>query len=175
MLADNQDPGSLDARIAHHLHRLDIKGTSLARKIQRSNDVAAQLTSARLSLTEQHVAELAAAIHVDYEDLTRPLHDDEHIEWHFYRVSARNPRHVWDAARGSWLVRGHTITSAANMMQLSRSHVSHCSAPHNEKPTPLTYHPAFLLSTALSLPLGTDHFLPKADRFHTPDKSTTTR
>ena len=138
LLENDKDPDSLEARVAYHLYRLDIKGARLARAIRKSNDTAAQLAAAEISLTKEHVSQLAQAVQVDYDDLTRDLCEEEKCEWHFYRISYRFSRYVWDAARSSWTVRGCTTTRASEIMQLSRGHVSQCADLKNPQPTPLT-------------------------------------
>jgi len=165
LLNNDQDPESLTARVAYHLHRLDFKGAKLARKLQRSNNTAAQLAAGTILLGEQNVIELAAALQLDIDDLRRPLTEDEQREWHFYRVSARHSAFVWRTARSLWEAQKYTTHSAAPIIGLSQSHVARCSSTSNHKPAPLLFPAAARLSTALCLHRSTDAFLPEGNNF----------
>lgn len=166
LLRDNQSPDDLEARVAYHLHRLNIRGRRLADALGDFNTHrATALAQGRTALTDATVHQLATLFGLDNYDLTRSLTEAEQREWHFYRVSARHPVEVWSRARSAWSAAGYTNTRAAHVMHLTPNYVSNNSRNHNDKPTPLTFPPARLLSTALALPHGTNTLLPDHARF----------
>lgn len=98
LLADGQDPSALEARLAFHLHRLNLTGEPLREALNGKAKLATALTQARASVNHGFIAELAAALNVAADELTRPLVTDETREWSFYRSSAQNRQLVWSNA-----------------------------------------------------------------------------
>jgi hypothetical protein len=134
LLADDQDPDGLAARVAFHLHRLHCTGTVLTRGPGRLPPaMAMELTQGRLCLTPHDVRTLARTLDLAEAELSRELQPRERAEWHFYRVSARNRLIVWHRARNLWQRHNLTQRAAAAVMQYSPSHVSHALSDHPQQ------------------------------------------
>lgn len=169
LLRRNQNPDTIEARLAFHLHRLHLHGRPLASlsptiKRHRAVDIAA----GRISLSPDEVRTLARLLHVDPHELIRPLTDAEQLEWFFYSVSATYPSDVWANARNAWQADGLTIRQAAQAMGLNHAYVVRNVDPLNRRPRTLTYPRALNLTSALETPLQPQHFLSNIDHGLTP-------
>ncbi len=155
LLREGQDPASLEARVAFHLHRLKLVGRALHRVGYHSAD-AADLAAARTILAPSDIAKLASHLRIPPLDFTRQLSSDEHREWAFYRVSAANPDAVWRAARTAWVARNLTDKQAATLLGYTPKSLSKAIRTHR----PLQFPTAARLSTALNIPGGPEALLP---------------
>lgn len=165
LLRNGQDPSDLAARVAFHLHRLNLTGKSLINaKAGISRDIAADLAAARRSLTQHAVVELAGSLGIDHAELSRDLTIDEQREWFFYRVSARHSRKVWNNAHAAWNSAGWSCRHAAEVMGLDESYLRRQTHSLTTDPATLTFPPAARLTTALALPLGPAQLLPDVHR-----------
>lgn len=122
LLRPGQDPESLEARVAFHLHRLRLTGKRL-REASRRHDHS-DLVQARVVLTMDDVDRLARALGLPAHDLSRAPTPTEYAEWNFYRYSAFNAGEVWQRAARIWRSRGIADTLAANVMGLDPALVS---------------------------------------------------
>jgi hypothetical protein len=159
LLREGQDPASLEARVAFHLHRMKLVGRALHQAGYHNAD-AADLAAARTLISQSFLEELARRLGVSAAELSRPLTPDEQREWAFYRASAADPSYVWNAARSAWTAKGLSETAAAAIMGLNRTTVAHAVVRSHV----LTFKSALRLSTALSLPGGPEAFLPLPTR-----------
>lgn len=163
LLGDSQDPGSLEARVAYHLHRLHLTGPALRRVRYLSRPGLQDLTQGRRPLNDAKAALLAQALNIPTSELTRPLTPDEDAAWAFYRTSARNPRHVWQQAQTLWRAAGLSNRQAAEVMGLP--YYTPANALNvRRRPITLSYPPALLLTTALVIPEGPDRLLLDSDK-----------
>jgi hypothetical protein len=153
LLREGQDPDSLEARVAFHLHRLKLVGQPLHRAGFHKTD-AADLSAARVPLSQGDIARLARAMGVETKDLRRALTTHEKREWAFYRSSAADAPEVWRKAREAWIQKQLTDRQAANIMRMSPSAVSPLRA------AVLAFPAALRLTTALKLPGGPEALLP---------------
>lgn len=149
LLADFQDPDSLEARLAFHLHRLHLTGSKLKQSGFTKPHKAHLLSQGRLPLMPRDVDELAAKLGVTVIDLTRPLTPIEQDEWAFYRQSAADRLGVWERAQQAWLEAGLNTTAAAAVMDISLPKVSSALRPEGTRI--LAYDEAARLVTALGL------------------------
>lgn len=98
MLADGQDPNALEARLAYHLHRLRLSGAPLRQALGKGAKTTTALSQGRVSVSLSYVTELALALNIATDELTRELTHEEADNWRFYRTSAQNQQAVWDKA-----------------------------------------------------------------------------
>ncbi len=122
LLKPGQDPASLEARVAYHLHRLRLTGKPLRDSSRPFNH--SDLVQARCTLTPQNVAALAKSLCIPVDELTRELTVDEQSEWEFYRYSSFNAGEIWQRAAQLWRSRGFSDAEAAYAMGLEPSLVS---------------------------------------------------
>lgn len=101
LLPLDQDPASLQSRVAFHLHRLGMTGARL-RNAGVDLRTASALTQGRLHLTDTKVAGLASALGVPSDELARNLTAAEKQELTFYRHSAKNARAIWNVVLASF-------------------------------------------------------------------------
>ena len=162
MLTRNQDPTGLSARVAFHLHRLNLTGTALR---CRSDGILTQrtvtaLSNARLQLTGLTINQLAGLLSLDVSELTRPLSADEAYEWAVYRASSAHRDIVWANAHSAWTTASLSIKDAAAIMKLSRS-LLHRQVRHDVPAnTTLTWPSAQRLAFALNHTTDRHPFLP---------------
>src|SRR5262245_15739979 len=83
LLGLGQDPESIEARVAFHLHRLKLVGRPMHRCGFHTVD-AADLAAGRTPLSEDRVDALAQRLGVVTIDLIRRLTECETREWAFY-------------------------------------------------------------------------------------------
>jgi hypothetical protein len=84
----------------------------------------------------------------------------EKREWAYYRTSATDPHHVWNAARALWRQHGLEDKDAAALMGLKPSTV----ADSRTKRFVLRFNAAQRLTTALNHPGGPEALLPLQSR-----------
>lgn len=124
LLADGQDPDALEARLAYHLHRLHLTGAPLREALKGKALLATALSQARASVDQTFISELAAALNITADELSRTPSDDEAREWAFYRTSARNPQEVWRRASELWTNKGVSNTRAAAIIGMKQPNVA---------------------------------------------------
>ncbi len=168
LLADGQDPESLEARVAYHMRRLgigwrDVRSTGLMKR-----DEIADLAQGRLALSEAVVLELAKRLHLPPSELSRPLLDTEAEAWTFYRTSACHRLHVWQRAQASWERAGLSLRLASAVMALKPSHVSH-ALMNPDRRLVMSYEAATRLAAALKIEAGARFFTANVDRAVPPD------
>jgi hypothetical protein len=147
--------------VAFHLHRLKLVGQPLVRAGYNPN-LAADIAQARFPWRLISPTALAAQFGINPNELTRELTDDERRQWAFYRASARNPDHVWNAARSAWSAAGLTDKQAASIMRYKQSNVSRATTrPHSHV---LNFDAAMRLTSALRVPGGPEALLPSPPR-----------
>jgi len=151
VLDEGQDPESLEARVAFHLHRLNLVGEPLRNTAILPDRHIALLSTARATLADRDIDELARRLCIHSTDLRRPLTDQETLEWRFYRVSARYPHEVWSRAKAAW--EPHmTHSHAARLLGLPRQTLYLCIVDPPETPhTILSYKPALRLAADLGI------------------------
>lgn len=120
MLADGQDPDALEARLAYHLHRLDLTGAPLREVLKGKAYLATALSQARVSIEPAFITELARALYVAAYELNRDLLHDEAREWSFYRSSAHARRTIWQAVETHIHANNLTHTFAAHTLCMDR-------------------------------------------------------
>lgn len=145
--------------MAFHLHRLKLVGRPLHAAGYHNAD-AADIAAARSLLSRTDIDTLAQRVGIPARELTRPLTHNEQREWSFYRGSASNPKHVWNAARDAWKTGGLSEKDAAKIMGVTMNAISAAS----RRPFALTFPAALKLSTALTLPGGPEALLPPPKR-----------
>lgn len=132
LLREGQDPDSLAARVAYHLHRTHNRTTALTRAgIAADRSYASDIVQGRLPITQSDVEFIAGQLALPSSELTRPLTPEEQEAWAFYRTSGRNRLAVWERARSLWQRHGLADNAAAKAMGLSRTALSNIFAGHN--------------------------------------------
>lgn len=160
-LADHQDPASLEARVAFHLHRLELVGRSLLMAGYDRNR-AADVAAARGALAQEEVVKLAEGLGIAVQQLTRKLSLEEQRAWSFYRLAAFEAEYVWTAARRLWQSNGLSDVEAARVMGYSKSAIAKAKTqPHRFT---LTFEQAARLTTALNTMEGPEALLPLPNR-----------
>ena len=124
LLADGQDPDALEARLAYHLHRLHLTGAPLREALKGKALLATALSQARASVDQAFISELAAALSITADELSRTPTDEEAREWMFYRTSARNPQSVWRHASELWSKHGVSNKQAAAIIGMKHPNLS---------------------------------------------------
>lgn len=152
MLNEGQDPDSLEARVAYHLHRLKFVGEPLRNARFVPARYLGDLTKGRMPLTAGDLAELARGLDVGVEELSRPLTEGEKMEWAFYRSSARHANEVWRRALKAWTAAGLSNRQVAAILQMPHQKLHQCLVPSPEVPhAALSYPAACRLAAALDL------------------------
>jgi hypothetical protein len=160
LLADRQNPKSLEARVAYHLHRLKLAGAPLRKSGFLPQSHLAYISQGRMRLSRNDVLRLAEALAIDVDAITRALTTNESAEWEFYRTSARHPRQVWQRARALWQSVDISDAEACRILKISRPTLAQSLVDPPLKPrTTLSFAAAARLSTALKLPGGPATFL----------------
>lgn len=124
MLADGQDPDALEARLAYHLHRLNLTGEPLRKALEGKAYLATALSQARTSVDLDFINTLATSLNITADELSRAPNEGEAREWGFYRSSARNPQEVWRRAFDLWTSRGLSNTRAAAIIGMKQPNVA---------------------------------------------------
>ena len=163
LLEDNQDPSSPEARLAFHLHRLNLTGAPLRSALHGKSRISTALTQARMSISVRAMAELAVSLNIPAYELTRELTEQESGEWEFYRNSAQNRFHVWTTASAHWRDHGLSDREAANIIGMDHADVMRSMTGKRTKIFSLVH--AHRLSAATGGQLHPDFFLPNTDPF----------
>lgn len=154
ILAPDQDPTSLEARVAFHLHRLGLTGKPLRDCGFCRGHKCVHITQARITLLPSDVEHLARLLKLPLAELTRDLTVKESDVWTFYRYSAANAGVVWQRAHALWNNRMTTSTAAAVML-IDRAAVVRNIRPGCKRGyRVLTYAAAFRLCQALGIAQG---------------------
>lgn len=161
LLADGQDPSALEARLAFHLHRLNLTGEPLREALNGKATLATALTQARASVNHSFISELAAALNVAADELTRPLIDDETREWSFYRTSAGHRNLVWEHVARFGAEHNLSLNSIADIIGMKAPNLSNAIA--GKRPDVLTLQQAALLAATQTPPGDPEAFLPTQD------------
>lgn len=111
LLADGQDPSALEARLAFHLHRLNLTGEPLREALNGKAKLATALTQARADISPGFISELATTLNIAADELQRDLTEQETREWGFYRTSATHSETVWQNAVAT--ARRHSLSLRA--------------------------------------------------------------
>jgi hypothetical protein len=162
LLREGQDPDSIEARVAFHLHRLKLVGRAL-RQVGFHPGDAADLAAARLPMSPGYLAYIAGALEVAPAELQRRLTSSEQRQWDFYRASAANPRQVWRKARDAWRAASLTDHEAAHILQIQPALIRRATSVAG-RPVTLSFERAVRLSTALNIFPGPEAFLPSPPR-----------
>ena len=157
MLADGQDPASLEARVAYHLRRLTIGWRAVRQTHLLPRDELADLVQGRITLNESIVHELATRLSLPAAELSRPLTEPESEAWSFYRESVRNRIYVWQRARASWERGGLSLRLAAAVMELRPYQLTHALL-NPERRLVLSYEAATRLAAALEIEASAPFF-----------------
>lgn len=157
MLADGQDPESLEARAAYHLRRLGIRWRDVRATGLMPRDELADVVQGRLALSEALVHQLANRLGILPNELLRPLLEEEAEAWTFYRTSARHRLYVWQRARASWERAGLSLRLAAAVMELRPYQLTHALLDP-ERRLVLSYEAATRLASALAIESGAPFF-----------------
>ncbi len=168
LLADGQDPESLEARVAYHLRRLGIRWRDVRATALMPRDEIAELVQGRLSLSQALVLELATRLHLPLSELSRPLLHLEAEAWAFYRSSARDRLHVWQRAQASWERAGLSLRLASAVMGLKPSQVTH-ALMDPERRLVMSHEAASRLASAVGIEAGAPFFIANVERALPPD------
>lgn len=106
-------------------------------------------------------AELAAALQLHPNDLTRNLSDDEKAEWRFYRVSARQVTAVWKRVAEASTAHNFSQRQISKLLDMPQSVINRVMRGERKSPV-LNWHDAAKLAEALQLSEGADTFIPPA-------------
>ncbi len=162
MLADGQDPESLEARVAYHLRRLGIRWRDVRATGLMPRDELANVVQGRLALSEALVHQLANRLGVQPNELLRPLLEEEVKAWTFYRTSARHRLYVWQRARAIWERAGLSLRLAAAVMELRPYQLTHALL-NPERRLVMSYEAASRLAAALEIESGVQFFIANVD------------
>lgn len=157
LLADGQDPASLEARVAYHLRRLAIGWRAVRHTRLLPRDELADLVQGRITLSERVVQDLATRLSLPSSELSRPLTAPETEAWSFYRESVRHRLHVWQRARASWERAGLSLRLAAAVMELRPYQLTHALLDP-ERRLVMSYEAATRLAAALEIESGAQFF-----------------
>ena len=128
--------------MAFHLHRLNLIGDRLLPTGFLPKSHLRHLTAARLPLAERDVTDLAARLHINVEELRRPLTQPESEEWAFYRSSTVNPRKIWARAHSLWRAAGLSNAEAARILDINKGTLLHCLVGEDDERLVALSHPA---------------------------------
>jgi len=162
LLADGQDPESLEARVAYHLRRLGIRWRDVRATGLMPRDELANVVQGRLALSEALVHQLANRLGVQPNELLRPLLEEEVKAWTFYRTSARHRLYVWQRARAIWERAGLSLRLAAAVMELRPYQLTHALL-NPERRLVMSYEAASRLAAALEIESGVQFFIANVD------------
>lgn len=158
LLRPGQDPDSLEARVAFHLHRLRLTGKRLRDASGRHDH--SDLVQARITLTAADVAVLAHILGLAPDDLSREPTSAESSEWRFYRYSAFNAGEVWQRAARLWRARGYSDKQAATFMGIDPALVvKNLKAGNRTGNKVLTFHRVARLLAAIGAPGDPDQLI----------------
>lgn len=149
LLADGQDPNALEARLAYHLHRLNLTGAPLREALKGKAYLATALSQGRATIDHGFIAELATALNISSDELLRDLQDEETRDWSFYRTSANNREAVWENAMA--ITRRHNMSLRETATAIGMSHADLVNALSGKRPRILEHNQAQII-TALDTP-----------------------
>lgn len=158
LLVEGQDPNSLEARVAFHLHRTGCVGARLAASRFLSRPHLQALSQGRLAISAGDIAKLSRQLGLSPRQLLRQLTADEAARWEFYRLSARHRSYVWRRARACWELAGVSARLAAAIMDLRYQNLTQ-AFDENQSGRVLAYEPASKLASALNIDAGPQAFV----------------
>lgn len=164
LLADGQDPTALEARLAFHLHRLSLTGAPLREALKGKAYLATALSQGRVTVENGFITELATALSIAADELTRPLLENENSEWSFYRTSARNREAVWNNAIEFARRNNHSLREMANTINMKQPDLHF--AVSGRRPRVFELEHARRLTSITTPPADPDTFLPTEGRDH---------
>lgn len=157
-MADGQDPDALEARLAYHLHRLNLAGEPLREALKGKAYLATALSQGRASIDLDFITELATGLNIAADELIRTPTQDEAQEWTFYRQSAHNSDAVWKNATALLHSNNISIREAASALGIDFSDLA--KAISGKRPRVLEWHQAQRLAAASSPPVDPNSLLP---------------
>lgn len=157
LLQDGQDPDGLAARVAYHLHRHGIAIKQL-NHAGITFDTARQLRKGAIQMDAAYVSQLASALRLDAEELSRALEDSERMEWEFYRTSARHATIVWKRVFESSTAHSVSQRHLSTLLNIPQSHLSLLATGKTEKPA-LTFPQAETLAKRFGFEEGANAFI----------------
>lgn len=114
---------------------------------------AKDIIQGRAALHSTDVEQLARLLHLDAEELTRPLTAQESRAWAFYRTSARYPQELWTRVKGLLQQHGISQAQAAKIMEMRPGHLS-AAFTRNPERRILSYEAAARLTDHLGIEVG---------------------
>ncbi len=120
--------------------------------------MARHLRRGTLPMKNGDSVELANALQLDPNDLTRNLSDDEKAEWRFYRASARQVTAVWKRVAEASTAHNYSQRKISTLLDMPQSVVNRVMRGERKSPV-LNWHDAAKLSEALNLSEGPDAFI----------------
>lgn len=158
LLQDGQDPDSLAALVAYHLHQCDVSQKEIE-AAGITQFMARQLRQGSIQLSLGDVRQLAEALQRDPDDLLRTLSDVEKDEWRFYRASARQVTDVWRRVAEASTAHGLSQQRLSNLLGISQSLISRAIRGERKSPV-LNWHDATIIAKTLGIDEGPDAFIP---------------
>lgn len=149
LLQDGQDPDGLAARVAYHLHRLEISIDDL-NAAGISFDMARQMRRGDIQISEDFASEIARSLRLSHEDLSRALNDTEREEWTFYRTSARHATVVWKRVFETATALGYSQRDLGKLLDIPQSRLSLIASGRASTPA-LTLEHAKALAAAMGI------------------------
>lgn len=157
-MADGQDPTSLEARLAFHLHRLNLTGAPLREALQSKGYLATALSQGRIAIEMGFLSEMATALNIAADEITRPLLEDETSEWSFYRRSAQNRQAVWENVMA--IAQRHDLSIRDTAEAIGMDFADLANAVSGKRPRILQRGQAQILAALESPPQHPDTLLP---------------
>lgn len=124
LLADTQCPDSSEARLAYHLHRLNLSSNAICEQGAIPRSIARHLRQARRPLTDAELIEIAVKLAIHPRELSRKLRPPERNAWDFYRVSARHVPQAWSTALGTAEMHGIPLRAVASAARIHSADLS---------------------------------------------------
>lgn len=143
--------------MAYHLHRLGITAAHLT-KAEMYREVARELRRGSIMLSAKDISELAAALQMEEQELSRSLTDEEKAEWAFYRTSARQVTEVWRRVAEASTAHNYSQRQLGKLLDLSPGTISLVLSGARKTPV-LSRNDAAKIADALQLPDGADTFV----------------
>lgn len=162
LLADGQDPDALEARLAYHLHRLNLTGEPLREALKGKAYLATAVSQGRATIGHDFITTLAADLNIASDELTRSLGDEEAHQWSFYRHSAQHRAAVWENANAFMRANNISIREAATATGLDFSDLA--KAISGKRPRVLELHQALRLTSFTNPPTDPHSLLPPPSR-----------
>ncbi len=159
LLQEGQDPNGLAARVAYHLHTLNISREALE-KTGITQELARHLRQGTLPMKPEDVSSLAATLQRDPDDFLREPPEDEKRAWDFYRASARQVTEVWQRVAQASTAHSFSQHRLGKLLDIPQSDISRAIRGERKKPV-LNWHDAVKIADALQLPEGAQAFIPR--------------